>query len=197
MLRSSRTSGVSTITLRACASRVSICASPVTPGLSLMRRAATYGGHLELSAFAHMTKRNVKVIQPGLVYVIEWDAGGDLGDDDSGVDDRERRRRGRDKRRDTEDAEPSAATGTAYVAYVSLLSCGGLAVDSAVATTTGNTFPRLEISGVHIPDSPTSWKRLLQTDPALRRRSRRSLCRSQRRRRRRLSLLGHRRSKPP
>jgi OTU domain-containing protein 3 len=38
-------------------------------------RLGTYGGHLELSAFAHMTKRNVKVIQPGLVYVIEWDAG--------------------------------------------------------------------------------------------------------------------------
>ena len=37
----------------------------------------TYGGHLELSAFAHMTKRNVKVVQPGLVYVIEWDAGGE------------------------------------------------------------------------------------------------------------------------
>lgn len=38
---------------------------------------ATYGGHLELSAFAHMTKRNVKVVQPGLVYVIEWDAWGE------------------------------------------------------------------------------------------------------------------------
>ena len=36
---------------------------------------ATYGGHLELSAFAHMTKRNVKIIQPGLVYVIEWNTG--------------------------------------------------------------------------------------------------------------------------
>lgn len=35
----------------------------------------TYGGHVELSAFAHMTRRNVKVIQPGLVYVIEWHAG--------------------------------------------------------------------------------------------------------------------------
>jgi len=31
---------------------------------------------MELSAFAHMTKRNVKVIQPGLVYVIEWSAAG-------------------------------------------------------------------------------------------------------------------------
>ena len=41
-----------------------------------MRENATYGGHMELSAFAHMTKRNVKVIQPGLVYVIEWNAAG-------------------------------------------------------------------------------------------------------------------------
>ena len=38
---------------------------------------ATYGGHMELSAFAHMTRRNIKVVQPGLVYVIEWRAGGD------------------------------------------------------------------------------------------------------------------------
>lgn len=30
---------------------------------------------MELSAFAHLTKRNIKVIQPGLVYVIEWHAG--------------------------------------------------------------------------------------------------------------------------
>ena len=29
---------------------------------------------MELSAFAHLTQRNVKVIQPGLVYVIEWTA---------------------------------------------------------------------------------------------------------------------------
>ncbi|KAI0790173.1 hypothetical protein BC629DRAFT_1512085 [Irpex lacteus] len=45
--------------------------------LQCMRQQGTYGGHLELSAFAHMTKRNVKVVQPGLVYVIEWDAGGE------------------------------------------------------------------------------------------------------------------------
>lgn len=43
---------------------------------------ATYGGHMELSAFAHMTRRNVKVIQPGLVYVIEWDAGEEQDADD-------------------------------------------------------------------------------------------------------------------
>ena len=35
---------------------------------------------MELSAFAHMSHRNVKVIQPGLVYVIEWDGGGDPND---------------------------------------------------------------------------------------------------------------------
>ncbi|KAJ7657764.1 hypothetical protein DFH06DRAFT_1408792 [Mycena polygramma] len=44
--------------------------------LRCMRENATYGGHMELSAFAHLTRRNVKVIQPGLVYVIEWAAGG-------------------------------------------------------------------------------------------------------------------------
>ena len=36
---------------------------------------ATYGGHMELSAFAHLSKRNIKLIQPGPVYVIEWQAG--------------------------------------------------------------------------------------------------------------------------
>ncbi|KAG6846207.1 hypothetical protein H0H93_015419, partial [Arthromyces matolae] len=42
--------------------------------LECMREHGTYGGHLELSAFAHMEKRDVKVVQPGLVYVIEWRA---------------------------------------------------------------------------------------------------------------------------
>ena len=41
----------------------------------IMSYPATYGGHMELSAFAHLSKRNIKVIQPGLVYVIEWQAG--------------------------------------------------------------------------------------------------------------------------
>ncbi|KIP05688.1 hypothetical protein PHLGIDRAFT_36301 [Phlebiopsis gigantea 11061_1 CR5-6] len=49
--------------------------------LQCMRQQATYGGHLELSAFAHMIKRNVKVVQPGLVYIIEWNAGGDPATD--------------------------------------------------------------------------------------------------------------------
>lgn len=38
----------------------------------------TYGGHLELTAFAHLKRRDVKVIQPGLVYVIEWRSGAEL-----------------------------------------------------------------------------------------------------------------------
>ncbi|CCM05945.1 uncharacterized protein FIBRA_08184 [Fibroporia radiculosa] len=88
--------------------------------LQCMRQPATYGGHLELSAFAHMTRRDVKVIQPGLVYVIEWAAGGDpasdppaTGDghpssssstaapaaDDSALNDREKRRLARERKR--------------------------------------------------------------------------------------------------
>ncbi|KAI8992808.1 hypothetical protein BD414DRAFT_535386 [Trametes punicea] len=101
--------------------------------LSCMRQPATYGGHLELSAFAHMTKRNVKVIQPGLVYVIEWDAGGDIAAesacaesptaDDSTIDSRQKRRQRRERLRAaseknaTEESEPSASVGTVYVAY--------------------------------------------------------------------------------
>ncbi|KAJ8480833.1 hypothetical protein ONZ51_g6404 [Trametes cubensis] len=102
--------------------------------LSCMRQQATYGGHLELSAFAHMTKRNVKVIQPGLVYVIEWDAGGDFADepaqadssapaDDPTADSRQKRRQRRERLRSasdktvTDDTEPSTTQGTVYVAY--------------------------------------------------------------------------------
>lgn len=97
---------------------------------------ATYGGHLELSAFAHLTQRNVKVVQPGLVYVIEWAAGGDAPisahsrtstEHDSSLDEREQRRLRRDSKRadrrqvddiDGDDnekyADPSA--GAVYVA---------------------------------------------------------------------------------
>ena len=68
----------------------------------------TYGGHLELSAFAHYARRDVKVIQPGLVYVIEWFAGWDPSEiaaasapsfevPSSPVDSREKRRMKRDK----------------------------------------------------------------------------------------------------
>lgn len=123
----------------------------------LMPVLATYGGHLELSAFAHMTKRNVKVIQPGLVYVIEWDAGGDLGDssaqgdDDPNLDDREKRRLRRERRRSeqaaVDDAEPSMTTGTVYVAYVSPPVLRTPLVNCGVATMTGSTFP---LSGISV-----------------------------------------------
>ena len=96
--------------------------------LILIRRAATYGGHMELSAFAHLMRRNVKVIQPGLVYVIEWAAGGDPASfptsssaasanpreqPDSGpnadlgnlLDDRERRHLRRDRKRAEKERE--------------------------------------------------------------------------------------------
>ncbi|KAI0920290.1 hypothetical protein AcV5_010071 [Taiwanofungus camphoratus] len=114
--------------------------------LQCMRQPATYGGHLELSAFAHMMHRDVKVIQPGLVYVIEWATGGELADaapssvpsqssagsvvsapDDSTMNDREKRRITRERRR--VEREKAAATdangdsnqdyppGPIYVAY--------------------------------------------------------------------------------
>jgi OTU domain-containing protein 3 len=103
----------------------------------------TYGGHLELSAFAHLSQRNVKVIQPGLVYVIEWAAGAPPttptavdrppANEDIGLDEREKRRLRRDQKRaeklkvqetddDHEDHEENddddPAVGAVYVAYV-------------------------------------------------------------------------------
>ncbi|KAG6914753.1 hypothetical protein DXG01_015521 [Tephrocybe rancida] len=38
------------------------------------REQVTYGGHMGLSTFAHVERRDVKVVQPGSVYVIEWRA---------------------------------------------------------------------------------------------------------------------------
>ena len=92
----------------------------------------TYGGHLELSAFAHLKRKNVKVIQPGLVYVIEWDTGAPLspsGAAASGSDnelptpssptmEREQRRARRDKVREgKKEKEPVPHLGdTVYVA---------------------------------------------------------------------------------
>ncbi|EIN05764.1 cysteine proteinase [Punctularia strigosozonata HHB-11173 SS5] len=100
----------------------------------------TYGGHMELSAFAHMTGRNVKVVQPGLVYVIEAapDAAppppaADDEDDDDGLDPdelptlsrRARRRAGKGKEAsafpatddDHDDADTGPPLGPVYVAY--------------------------------------------------------------------------------
>ena len=82
--------------------------SPSAHGFNSNSVPGTYGGHLELSAFAHCSRRDVKVIQPGLVYVIEWFAGWDLSEiaatsgpsfeePPSPVDSREKRRMKRDK----------------------------------------------------------------------------------------------------
>ncbi|KAL4242801.1 hypothetical protein ABKN59_010980 [Abortiporus biennis] len=105
--------------------------------LQCMRQQATYGGHMELSAFAHMTKHNVKVIQPGLVYVIEWNAGGDTSGDavteapvqpvepeEGPMNHREKRRAKREQQKEptatpsgSAPSEDSALGGTVYVAY--------------------------------------------------------------------------------
>ncbi|KAI6002467.1 hypothetical protein F5J12DRAFT_841232 [Pisolithus orientalis] len=97
--------------------------------LECMRQQGTYGGHLELSAFAHFARRNVKVIQPGLVYVIEWNAGGvDEADTsarglvgaDEASDAREKRRlRRQQKRGETcvEAVQEESPEDTLYVAY--------------------------------------------------------------------------------
>ncbi|WFD31542.1 ubiquitinyl hydrolase 1 [Malassezia sp. CBS 17886] len=40
-----------------------------------MRELGTYGGHLELSAFAHLKLKPIRIVQPGLVYVVSYDDG--------------------------------------------------------------------------------------------------------------------------
>lgn len=49
---------------------------PFDQYIRLMRENGTYGGHVELHAFAQMKQKQIKIVQPGLVYVVE-------GDDDS------------------------------------------------------------------------------------------------------------------
>ncbi|KAN0065491.1 hypothetical protein ACQY0O_001328 [Thecaphora frezii] len=43
---------------------------PFDDYVRLMRENGTYGGHLELHAFAQMTQKRIKIVQPGLVYVV-------------------------------------------------------------------------------------------------------------------------------
>lgn len=93
-------------------------------------RTGTYGGHLELSAFAHLKRKNVKVIQPGIVYVIEWSAGNPIPESFSSASDnddqallsptqeREMRRARREKLRDSKLGAKASPTDTVYVAYV-------------------------------------------------------------------------------
>ncbi|SPO44796.1 uncharacterized protein PSANT_02482 [Moesziomyces antarcticus] len=44
---------------------------PFEEYVRLMRENGTYGGHLELHAFAQMKQKQIKIVQPGLVYVVE------------------------------------------------------------------------------------------------------------------------------
>ncbi|KAL1739522.1 hypothetical protein HDZ31DRAFT_49256 [Schizophyllum fasciatum] len=104
--------------------------------LRCMRENGTYGGHLELSAFAHMTGKNVKVMQPGLVYVISANALDDAAPEaststaehqsgDGPLSGREKRQTRRERKRTEKDALPSPSVGTddddgpdtVYVAY--------------------------------------------------------------------------------
>jgi hypothetical protein len=70
----------------------------------------TYGGHLELSAFAHLKRRNVKVIQPGLVYVIEWDGGESKGTSKDS-------KRWKGKSKETDPSGEEEEEGAVYIAY--------------------------------------------------------------------------------
>lgn len=90
-----------------------------------------------------MSRRNVKVVQPGLVYVIEWDAGGDSSPEtppgspspssstlpavgsDTTSSGRDKRRAKRDTKRDHDKPPPELPAGAfvpseypIYVAYV-------------------------------------------------------------------------------
>lgn len=40
-----------------------------------MRELGTYGGHLELSAFAHCLQKPIRIVQPGYVYIVACDDG--------------------------------------------------------------------------------------------------------------------------
>ncbi|PWN50197.1 cysteine proteinase [Violaceomyces palustris] len=46
---------------------------PFDEYVRLMRESGTYGGHLELSAFAQLKQKQIKIVQPGLVYVVSCD----------------------------------------------------------------------------------------------------------------------------
>jgi OTU domain-containing protein 3 len=109
--------------------------------LNAMRSHGTYGGHLELTAFAQLKVVNVKVVQPGLVYVIE---GGNtehfgpketiVGEEEGGGPSTSKERRKAKKERmkkkpnTEEDDEEEEMNGTSfpatvYVAYVAFLNC--------------------------------------------------------------------------
>ena len=120
---------------------------------------------MELSAFAHLTKRNIKVVQPGLVYVIQCESPktslvptsiikqeeDEQPMDLDGFNDRERRRIRREKRRADdveEEGEPldggdedGTSGPTIYVASVNISIHITSMVLYLLDTMTGNTSP--------------------------------------------------------
>ncbi|KAE8226931.1 hypothetical protein CF319_g561 [Tilletia indica] len=58
-------------------------AKPFDAYVRNMREQGTYGGHLELSAFAHLQRKQIKIVQPNLVYVVAADDEDDQSQHDS------------------------------------------------------------------------------------------------------------------
>lgn len=80
---------------------------PFDEYVRLMRESGTYGGHLELHAFAQMKLKQIKIVQPGLVYVVE-------GEDDSPAATRARREKERERFRiqNTVEVDPQSRPHT-------------------------------------------------------------------------------------
>lgn len=74
-----------------------------------LARTGTYGGHLELTAFARLKKRSIKVILPDYVYVI-------AGRDESPTP-LEAEAQGQSKRDGVDDDEELESAGMLYLSY--------------------------------------------------------------------------------
>ncbi|CAE6478410.1 unnamed protein product [Rhizoctonia solani] len=106
--------------------------------ISAMRNNGTYGGHLELTAFAQLKIVNVKVVQPGLVYVIEGAKTDSFGpststsaapEEDAPTNSKDKRKAKKDRMKkkaaekvadeehDDDDEEGAPFPATVYVAY--------------------------------------------------------------------------------
>lgn len=118
-----------------------------------MRTLGTYGGHLELSAFAHATLKSIRIVQPGLMYVVACD-----DNSASARAARNRRERARAKalahgpREATRGARrtrcaPLECVGPLHLAYVFL---------THTATTVGNTTARCAASRGRTRATPAS-----------------------------------------
>lgn len=63
---------------------------PFVEYVRTMRQSGTYGGHLELSAFAQLQQKEIKIVQPGLVYIVS-------GEDESPQATKEREKREKER----------------------------------------------------------------------------------------------------